>query len=1144
MLRLQQNGLGPAGINALAAGIAEGGGASLDEVDVSCNGKLGDRALAGFVRALGLHCGVLRAVALANTGAGDLTAGELGGSFRRHAKLELVDVSGNRVTAAGVEALAPLLRAAGDERRGAVDGGLSVLHASWNQFGDAGALLVAAPALASPTGALAALDLSYNQLGDAAGVALARSVATNATLKILDASRNRLGARAAGEFAAAVAGCRKLQVLKLGWNPLGTEGALLVVKAVGRAPAEGRAVSPASLHSLRLENTCKCGEEHRLHEAVESVSSSLARLNRSAPTIVVEFPDRNRRINDEAVFNYENDFNLVDRMFAETAKRVKLDKARRAKQAESAIVKPDRSSQARKGFKKAAGAILSSMALAKESDRPTLAKAITDPYALYDMKQQELAAERLLAKLGSSIAHDGDGARQRVKQFLESHPQLLAHEFAAMTELPRGVRRDPVLPDGAARGAALSTNTATALRRMTVDRARKAAQTQKKLREERALAWASADAETRRELGENSPFAPGPKSPRPPPAAEERAFAPLEPFRPVAMKRMKSDLASPARPSFARANSYDHASVPRPGSPPAKKAGGAAGMSPRLASQFHRNASAIMKRGDHLQVLDGLQSFNRRKDESSYFEQDQADLNFRNDWEKVAVRDAVLDALGARPVQPTSPKSPKASPFAKPDFVKGASMEDIAAAYEKMQFSTSADGRVTMSKMSKKKPSMRVEKRPPHPAVVAVEAALRRHHGRLRRVFRHGCAAFPASDAASPTRLCRRGWHELLDALGLVDRRRVCANAAAGDDAFDRCARDPPPAAAAAPEHDGDAEDRAVLDAADFCGALVVYVAGMVASRPTRDDAGGVGDAVDVVLGGGLDALASRRPRALIDADLFRRHALYSPQVDAVLKSHQSKVNALFSYYTRRHDSVLLTVAGWLGLLRDAALIRGDVRPAHNAPAEGDEGAKRAHLPKRAYDGDFTVSDARLVFAWARVPPPESNAKAKKAKAGVRATQSKVKPTSADSLTRIDFTEALCWLALLKPLPGKDALLHGTWEAEGLSLHEFFEIADEPAIANHPQMHALVDAPRPPPATITECHRVRLEEDLLKVLAVLYRRIPRTNPDLAAICGEGMAVASRQLDDLAKHIESKVDAQRAAGDDRAPHDRGSFIFKK
>ncbi|KAH8056439.1 hypothetical protein JL721_10039 [Aureococcus anophagefferens] len=214
---------------------------------------------------------------MANTGAGDLTAGELGGSFRRHAKLELVDVSGNRVTAAGVEALrAAAARRQRRWRRRRRVGRARVLEPVRRRRGAARG----GAGLASPTGALAALDLSYNQLGDAAGVALARSVAANSTLKILGASRNRLGAFAAGEFAAAVAGCRKLQVLKLGWNPLGTEGAL------------------------------------------------------------------------EAVFNYENDFNLVDRMFAETAKRVKLDKARRAKQAESAIVKSDRSSQARKGFKK------------------------------------------------------------------------------------------------------------------------------------------------------------------------------------------------------------------------------------------------------------------------------------------------------------------------------------------------------------------------------------------------------------------------------------------------------------------------------------------------------------------------------------------------------------------------------------------------------------------------------------------------------------------------------------------------------------------------------------------------------------------------------------------------------------------------
>ncbi|KAH8056440.1 hypothetical protein JL721_10040 [Aureococcus anophagefferens] len=206
-----------------------------------------------------------------------------------------------------------------------------------------------------------------------------------------------------------------------------------------------------------------------------------------------------------------------------------------------------------------------------------------------------------------------------------------------------------------------------------------------------------------------------------------------------------------------------------------------------------------------------------------------------------------------------------------------------------MQFSTPGGG-VTMSKMSKKKPSMRAEKRPPHPAVVAVEAALRAP--RPPPASSATAAAFPA---ASPTRLGRRGWHELLDALGLSaprlrerfrGRRRV------------RLRRDPPARRRGAGR---DGEDRAVLDAADFCGALVVYVAGMVASRPARRRAASA--AVDVVLGG---ASSPREPAA---------------------------------------------------------------------------------------------------------------------------PGSKVKPTSADSLTRIDFTEALCWLALLKPLPGKGALLHGTWEA-------------------------------------------------------------------------------------------------------------------
>ena len=270
-----------------------------------------------------------------------------------------------------------------------------------------------------------------------------------------------------------------------------------------------------------------------------------------------------------------------------------------------------------------------------------------------------------------------------------------------------------------------------------------------------------------------------------------------------------------------------------------------------------------------------------------------------------------------------------------------------------------------------------------------------------------------------------------------------------------------------------------------------------------------------------------------------------------MLKSHGRAVNAFFTYYTRKHDSVLLTVAGWLSLLRDAALIRGDVRPALNgadAAARASDAGRatmdrkvRTSLPRRVYGGDFTVADARLVFSWARIPPPESNAKVKQAKASLRATQSKVKPTSADSLTRIDFAEALCWLALAKPLPGVDALRHDTWEDEGLTLLEFFEIADEPAIVNHPQMHSLVDAPRPPPTTITECHRLRLEEDLLKILTVLYRRIPRVNPDLASVCADSAKVAARQLEDLKQHVNAHVDHR--AQKDAPHHDRASFILK-
>ena len=214
---------------------------------------------------------------------------------------------------------------------------------------------------------------------------------------------------------------------------------------------------------------------------------------------------------------------------------------------------------------------------------------------------------------------------------------------------------------------------------------------------------------------------------------------------------------------------------------------------------------------------------------------------------------------------------------------------------------------------------------------------------------------------------------------------------------------------------------------------------------------------LDAVLDEALRRIEAEHPRAILDPDTFKRHALYVPQVDAVLRSHSRTINALFSYYTRKHDTVLLDVAGWLGFLRDAALVHGDVRPPLNASArvraEGSARPKlsdlfgaaapegrdappkaRATLPRRTFDGDLTVADARCCFVWARIAPPESNVAKKKAASTVRNTQTKVKPTSVDSLTRIDFLEALCWLAVLKPLPGTEALRHSTWDDEGLSL--------------------------------------------------------------------------------------------------------------
>ena len=296
-LNLASNGVGPAGFDALAAGLA-GAGHGLLEADLGGN-RAGDAALARVALALGAHCPRLRTLSLASCGMCDGGAGALGRAFRCHADLEVLDVSGSRITSSGCLALSALLRGAGSAEpagRGPRDGGVVSLNANWNLLGDDGAVACALAGVAAPTAVLLTLDLSYNALGDAAGCGVARALRTNHTLRLLDLSRNRLGAPSAAAWAAAVAAGRHLATLKLGWNRLGTAGSLDIIAACAKAPPVGRTVAPSPLHTLRLENCCGAGHEHALLEAVHTVVAFLSRLNRSAPSIVVEFPDRHRTV--------------------------------------------------------------------------------------------------------------------------------------------------------------------------------------------------------------------------------------------------------------------------------------------------------------------------------------------------------------------------------------------------------------------------------------------------------------------------------------------------------------------------------------------------------------------------------------------------------------------------------------------------------------------------------------------------------------------------------------------------------------------------------------------------------------------------------------------------------------------------------
>ena len=264
------------------------------------------------------------------------------------------------------------------------------------------------------------------------------------------------------------------------------------------------------------------------------------------------------------------------------------------------------------------------------------------------------------------------------------------------------------------------------------------------------------------------------------------------------------------------------------------------------------------------------------------------------------------------------------------------------------------------------------------------------------------------------------------------------------------------------------------------------------------------------VLEGAFARLHKARPRALLDPDTFRRHALYSPEVDVALKPHARPLSELYSAYKDGpdHASVLMGVDGWLRLLHGAGLLRGDARPRHDLPRDDDDddrpGKPRfTDRPERPYEGDLTEADARCCFAYAQVQTGGDDGGKEKGR----------RKNTDEFITRIDFVEALCWLALMKPLPSARALTHA-WEP-GTSLEDFVEVLDEPDVINSPDLHHFIDMPKPLPQTPRDAAWLSLESLVIKMLFVVYRRVARANPALEHVClSIGQPTCERQLEAL------------------------------
>ena len=932
-LRLVRTGLTREGVEALIGGI-QLRRSTLTDVDISENPQVGDRAMGDLAMALGEMCPDLKRLACGNCNVSDGGALKIGSAFRRHAKLEDVDVSGNKIGQRGSEGILRLVYGAGSSEsdgRGRRDGGLLKLRCSWNLLTTEAGLFLA-NALQSGTTALVTLDLSYNALEDDAGYEIARGIAP--TVTTVDLARNRLGERTAFAFADVLRNFGALAVLKLGWNPLGVAGGVALIEAVKFGPFSGRRMAPPALRALHIENTAD--DDVSLVEAAANCLAHFVYLDMAAPSIVVEFPPRIRLTVPETTLHQELlYFGLNPREDEDVPALLERHAARRQQLMLPAVP----------------------AAQEDDSDEEEEVETASSPPAEAKPPHVDLSPRR--ARM----------TEKRPKPVLDFPPP------EAIDPVPRN--------SGNLRREASNASAPRTSRSST-----------RSLRRDDSMS--STTSTTRFQQNRTSSMLLG---------------------------------------------------------------GGSSTASNGASSLSSQRGLPVDDDDDVYRVLGSLVTWNRRKDESSYFNNDNLDRCFYSDWDNVIARTAVQDELIDKNI--VASRREVGETHRKPMLAKQGSVLPRAGATET--------------------------------PLAQLEACLLKHYGFLLSVFRY-YASVASKERATPTRVSRHGFDALLDRLRLVDRRRLCSNTAAIDKAFYFCVSRGEKRSQSRGSRDA-VDDEPGLTRSDLIAALLLYVGGLLVVRPPdldesekkKDEASvaekqkkpspkkslGLAAAFDKLMTHAAMDLEASYPLVALKTDCFRKYALYTTTVDNVLRVHARPLGELYTYYS---ENILMSVSGWLQMLHDAKMIFGDHR---------DDDA--------VFEGDLTAAEARCCFTFAQI---------------VKQTDERREIVN-ETLTRIDFVEAICWLAIMKPLPSREAI-HAPWSRRARL--SFFDLVDDPVILDNPDMAIYVDKPKLPPRSEVDARRLDLPVRVLKLLIVFYLRLSNAHDQFAPTCRDfGIHQALQQL---------------------------------